>query len=697
MNVHSFSADLAVVLVVAAVTAILARVAKQPSVLGYLFAGLLVGPYIPLPVFADHARIEAMAEFGVVLVMFAVGLEFRVAKLKEVLPTSGLTALLQVAFLFWCGMSLGRALGWSTVEGIFLGASICISSTMVVSRVFAERPVDSDVRSNVLGILVIQDIVAIVLVAAMTAVAAGGGLAPRELALTLGKLALVLLGILGVGIFVVPRLILKVASTRSSELLVVVSVGLCFGIAELAAVLGYSVALGAFVAGMLVAESGRGSKVEHLVAPLRDVFAAIFFVSIGMTVDPRLAWQYLPIALLVFAVVVLGQLISVSIAGVLSGNGLRRSMTAGLAIGQIGEFSFILAGIGIGAKVVRVELQPILVTVAVLTAFTTPIALRLAPQIVELADRVLPPPLWRMINLYEDWVGRFRASEQRETPKMRRAIRTLVLEAIGFTVVLGVTTWGHAKATQWLVAQFALEPSLAKGAVIGAVLVVLAPLVLSGVKNTLGFASLLANVILPSDGLDPLVVRVSRHTLRITVLLAATLGIVVPTIAVLGPVVGTLTGGLLLGAGVFGMGLYLYRSAHALDHEFESGAETLAALMARQVSDRPEPELSDRSLLPGLDHAKTFLITEQSHAVNKTLGEVHLRARTGSTVIAIHREHAGVTLPTGHEPLKPGDRLALIGTTEALARAELLLADGPGALSAKDALQKPLLSEAPPE
>lgn len=498
VDVHSFSADLAVVLAVAAVTAILARVAKQPSVLGYLFAGLLVGPYIPLPVFADHERIEAMAEFGVVLVMFAVGLEFRVAKLKEVLPTSGLTALLQVAFLFWCGMSLGRALGWSTVEGIFLGASICISSTMVVSRVFAERPVGVDVRSNVLGILVIQDIVAIVLVAAMTAVAAGGGLAPRELALTLGKLALVLLGILGVGVFVVPRLIQKVSKTRSSELLVVVAVGLCFGIAELAAELGYSVALGAFVAGMLVAESGRGHKVEHLVAPLRDVFAAIFFVSIGMTVDPKLAWQYLPVALLVFAAVVIGQLVSVSLAGVLSGNGLRRSMTAGLALGQIGEFSFILAGIGISAKVVRVELQPILVTVAVLTAFTTPLALGAAPRLIELVDRVLPPPLWRMINLYEDWIGRFRANTaQRSVPKMRRAIRTLILEAVGFTAVLGVTTWGHARATTWLTMHTALGRSVAKGAVIGAVLTVLAPLVLSGVKNTLAFARLLADVVCP--------------------------------------------------------------------------------------------------------------------------------------------------------------------------------------------------------
>jgi K+/H+ antiporter YhaU regulatory subunit KhtT len=273
----------------------------------------------------------------------------------------------------------------------------------------------------------------------------------------------------------------------------------------------------------------------------------------------------------------------------------------------------------------------------------------------------------------------------------------LVLDAIGFTLVLGLTTWGHAKATHWLVAHAELESSAARYAVIGAVLLVLAPLLLSGVKNTLAFSRLLADLVLPSDGFDPLVVRVSRHSLRITVLLAATLGIGVPTVAALGPVMGNLTGALLLGAIVLGMGMFLYRSAHALDHEFESGAETLAALMARQVSDRPEPELSDRSLLPGLDHARTFLISEQSHACHKTLGEVHLRARTGATVIALRRDDDGVTLPTGHEPLRPGDRLALVGTTAALERAELLLASGPAALDAEDAPQKPGMSELPPE
>lgn len=688
MTTASFSFDLAVVLVVAAVTAVLARLAKQPSVLGYLFAGLLVGPYIPIPVFADHHRVEAMAEFGVVLVMFAVGLEFRMAKLKQVLPVSGLTALMQVAFLFWCGMSLGRALGWSSVEGIFLGASICISSTMVVSKVFAEKPVSTDVRGNVFGILVIQDIVAIVLIAAMTAVAAGGGLAPRELALTLGQLLLVLFAILAVGVFVVPRMIRRVVETKSSELLVVVAIALCFGIAELAASLGYSVALGAFVAGMLVAESGRAHQVEHLVAPLRDVFAAIFFVSIGMTVDPLLAWQFLPTALVVFVVVVVAQFLSVSLAGVLSGNGLRRSMTAGLALGQIGEFAFILAAIGIRAKVVRPELQPILVTVALLTAFTTPLSLSLAPRVVGFVDRRLPVSLRHLISLHEEWVSRFHDRSERapESPKLVRAMRTLLLDGLVITGILGLVAWGHTRAIRWLTSHTGLDRSVTRVALIGVVVLVLAPVVFKVARNTLAFSRLLSDALLPSSGGEPLVAKLSRHTLRLIVLLAATLGFGVPTVAVLGPMVGTLFSGVLLGAVVIGGGIYLYRSAYALDHEFESGAGTVAALLARQVEAPGEAEIHAPSVLPGLDHARSLMLKDDWDAVGKTLGQVHLRALTGATVIAIRHRDEAVTLPTGREPLQPGDRLALIGTNESLERAETLLCMGPDALASRDSV-----------
>ncbi|MFT5584789.1 MAG: CPA2 family monovalent cation:H+ antiporter-2, partial [Cognaticolwellia sp.] len=368
--------DLGIALSMAAGMGLLAKRLGQPPVLGYLLAGLLVGPYIPIPVFADGERTHALSELGIVLVMFVVGLELRIKRLIKVLPTAGATALIEVGALLLAGIGVGTALGWGAQGALFLGASIAISSTMIVSNVFTGQGVTGPLRGYVMSVLVVQDVLAIVLAAVLTAVAAGQGLEPVALAAVVGRLAAVLVGILAFGVFLVPPLIRRVKALGSKELLVVVCAGLCFGLAFAAESLGYSVALGAFLAGVLVAESGEGHHVEHAMEPVRDIFAAIFFVAIGMSVDPRLALANLPVALAVSGLVVVVQLLSVGFAGVLSGNGLRRSVRAGLSLGQVGEFGFILSAIGIQAGVAPAELAPIVVTVAVLTSFTTPIAIR---------------------------------------------------------------------------------------------------------------------------------------------------------------------------------------------------------------------------------------------------------------------------------------------------------------------------------
>lgn len=414
---------------------------------------------------------SALAEFGVILVMFAVGLEFRIGKLVRVLPVSGLTGLIQVSVLMWCGFTLGQWLEWSTIESVFLAACVAISSTMVVSKVYEQRPVDQDVRHYVFGVLIIQDVVAIVLIAAMTAIATGGGLAPAELAVTVGRLAVVLVGMLVGGMLVVPRVIRAVARLNSVEILSVVSIGLCFVIALLAERLGYSLALGAFIAGILVAESGRGAQVEHLIQPVRDMFAAVFFVSIGMTVDPSRAIMHLPTTGLVFVVVVLAQFLSVSFVGALSGNGLRRSITAALSLGQIGEFSFILASIGIAAGVVRGDLQPILVTVAILTAFTTPLLLGAVDRIVEGVDRLLPSRLQGLFGLYEEWSDRIRSKRgERERSLTARAIRALTLDAAALIAILVITIVGLQRASGELALRLDLGLEYARWIVAGSAL-----------------------------------------------------------------------------------------------------------------------------------------------------------------------------------------------------------------------------------
>jgi CPA2 family monovalent cation:H+ antiporter-2 len=322
------------VLGVAGLTGLLLRKLKQPSILGYLVAGLIVGPYLPVPLFADPERVHSLSEFGVILVMFTVGLEFRLKKFVSVLPVSGVTGLVEMGAMLASGYLLGQALGWYDVRALFLGACICISSTMAVSKILEQRPIPPESKQVVFGILVLQDVAAIALIAVMTAVSKGNKASLPEILGILGKLSAMLFAIVAAGMFFVPRLVRVLERTKSREVLVVGAVGICFSFAVLAQAVGYSTALGAFIGGVLVAESGLGHQIEMKTASLRDVFVAIFFVSIGMSVDPLVAWKTLPTSLLVLGVVVVTQFVSVSLAGIATGMGVGKSVTAGSPSGK---------------------------------------------------------------------------------------------------------------------------------------------------------------------------------------------------------------------------------------------------------------------------------------------------------------------------------------------------------------------------
>lgn len=688
MHGATFVADLAVVLSMAAVTSVVARLLKQPTILGYLLAGLIVGPYVPIPVFADAERIQAMAEFGVILVMFAIGLEFRIVKLLRVLPLSGITGLVQVSCLVWCGLSLGQWLGWTTVESVFLGTAIAISSTMVVSKVFDQVPVAGDVREHVLGVLVIQDVVAIAFIAAMTAVAAGGGLSPAELASMLGQLGAVLIGLMVGGLLLVPRLIRAVMRLESAEILAVLVIGLCFGVALIAEKLGYSVALGAFIAGILVAESGQGAKIEHLIQPVRDMFAAIFFVSIGMTVDPRQVLAHLPTALLVFAVVIAAQLVSVTVASLVSGMGLRRAIVAGLALGQIGEFAFILASIGISAGAARESLQPILVTVAILTAFTTPLLLSRAEWVVDHVDRLFPKRVQHLLGLYQEWLARFRAGRGNavQRSETRRVLGVLAFDAIGLIVMMAVAIAWLSRTSHWLAGYLDLEYGFVKPLLGAGVMVLSLPLLAGLYLNTVALSKLVSSTLVPPGAEVTSGVRIAGRTVQIIVCFAVVLGVGVPAVAVLRPLAGGVYMSLGLVAIVAVIGIWLWRSAGAMESEFRSGAEHIAQVLARQSGEdslaEPKGTLADTSLLPGLDLVLRCAVAEGDYAVGKTLAELNLRALTNATVVAIqHHGHANVLLPTGRERLAPGDVLAITGAKEAIEQATALLGRGPDAIA----------------
>ncbi len=676
--------DLALVLGVAALTSPIARALGQSTVLGYLVAGLVVGPYIPIPLFADLQRVESLAELGVVLVMFAVGLELRLAKLARVLPTAGLTGAVQVGFLMWCGYTLAIAIGWSTMEGLFLGASLGISSTMVVTRAFGAH-VEGDIREHILGVLVVQDVLAIVLLATMTGVAAGGSVEADALTADLLRLAGVLVAMVVVGLLVVPSLVRRVAALASDEVLVVVAIGVCFVLAALAAELGYSVALGAFVSGVLVAESGLGHRVETLAASMRDVFAAIFFVSIGMTVDPLQALHTLPLALGVTVLVIVGQLLVVTLTGLVSGLGLRRSVTAGLALGQIGEFSFILAGVGIAAGGVRSELHVLLVSVAVLTAFTTPIAIRGAARAVSWADRAMPGPIRRTLALHEQWVLALRSggSGSARSETIRSGVRALALDAV---LVFGLAL-GSARLAEyvvpWLAETLHLESSLARTVWFGVCFFALAlPVFVVAVRTTNALATaVLSGVGGTSDPASP-----RLRALRAFLLFGLTALVGFPSATVIGASIADGRGVVLVILVLVVLGIVAFRSARDVDAEVKSAAQRIAVALTSQAvesshgvaapSDALTTKPSPRASMPELGATERIELTASSSACGRTLAQIDLRARTGATVIAIQRHGNSTALPNGKDVLNEGDVLLVAGTDEAIEDARRALGDG---------------------
>ena len=672
----TFLADLALVLCVAAPTAFLCRILRQPPILGYLLAGLVVGPHTPIPLFVDHDQVEALSEFGVVLVMFSVGLEFSIARLLKVLPTSGLMALVQISALAWAGYGLGKLFGWDPVGSLFLAGALAISSTMVVAKVFDERPPEPAVRELVFGVLVVQDVVAIALLAVLSAVAAGATVTAGGLGHTLFDLGVFLVALLVGGMLVVPRLVRLVDRYGSPENIVVTAGALCFGLALLAMKFGYSVALGAFLAGMLTAESGRAASIEPLIAPLKDLFVAVFFVSVGMSVDPLLVADHIGLTLAVLATVVFGQLLSVTIAGLLAGNGLRRSIEAGLTLGQIGEFAFIMAGIGITAGVVEKYFGAVLVSVAIVTSFTTPLLVRVAPHLSRALDHLMPGRVRALLTLYESWVEQLRGG--RAVPKRwARPLLVLALEAAAL-IAIGI---GFGLIRPWVLANlqehlgFALRGAQMVDAIVEIALWL--PFVVGIIRASRRLAGQLGEDLLPkAEGTRLDLANAPRRSLVVGLELAIVLAVAGPIAVFTLPFAGGPWTTLLLAVLVLATLPAIWRGASNLDGHLRASAEVMIEAIGRQARAGPAAEAPPSSepeiLLPGVGQVAAVTL-EPGALVGRTLGELDLHSRTGATVLALIRPHASVPRPGPEVVLELGDTLALIGSRDAVEEARALI------------------------
>jgi len=673
---ESFLTDIAIVLGVAAVTSAVSQRFKLPTVMGYMLAGLVIGPYIPIPLLADQHRVETLSEFGVILVMFAVGLEFRLKRFFEVLPSAGITAALEMFLMGLVGVSIGYLFNWTTAQSIFLGASLSISSTMIVSKVFEETRPEKKIKEHIFSVLIIQDIVAIMILTILGTFAASSQLQISELTPTIVKLLLVLIVFTAAGLFVVPKLIRYVTKLGNNEVLTIVAVGICFSVALAVELMGYSVALGAFLAGILVSESGEGRKVRRLINPLKNVFAAIFFVSVGMTVDPVLAIEYLPYSVVVTVAVIFFQFLSVTLGGVLSGVGLEKSIKSSLALGQIGEFAFIIAAIGIGANIIPAEFQAIIVTVAVLTSLSTPMFWSKSESIVSLINKFTPERVRVAISLYESWLKRLSLESGKTGVRIfgipKKVIASLIVDSV-FLVVLPPAMLHFLPDLTRNLGEIMGINVIEEVAVLLIAVLVMIPVLYVFIINLSQLIKQLSNQIFTGVSTSPKNKETAQKFFSMVIWILAILLLGPLMGAVLKPFAGSHIFLIILGVVIATALVGLWKSAGKITEDFESGGGKIISVLRRQTFVDRKEEIK-LPVIPGLDGLES-LVMENSLIDGKTIAEINLRNKTGVTVVSINRGKEKILFPGHQEMIHLGDVLVIWGDDEAKRLAKKHLSD----------------------
>ena len=683
-NAHTFLENLALVLCTAAVTSFLFQRLRQPVIFGYLLAGMMVGPYLPIPLAADERVLRMLSELGVILLMFSLGLEFRIKRVAQIAATSGLAAILETSTMLGLGYLAGYLLGFSSIESIFTGAIVAISSTTIIAKAFEENSVHGRLREIVFGMLIVEDLIAIILLALLTAIASGAGLSASSLGLTLIRLATFLVGLVAVGILIVPRFVRAIVKSERTDTMLVGVIGLCFAAAYLAYTFGYSVALGAFIMGSLVAESGEAVRIERLVHPVRDMFVAIFFVSVGSLIDPRVIVEHWDAVLLLTVVVIIGKVVAVTAGSFITGNGLRHSIQTGMSLAQIGEFSFIIAGVGLAAGAISSFVYPVAVAVSAITTLVTPWLIRGSEPFAMFVDRKLPRPLQTSVALYASWVDRIRnAPGVAGKSKTRRLVRVILIDAIVLMIVIIGAAAERGRFTtlfsKWTGASQSTSLTVV---LIGAAAIGL-PLIWGIVRSARMLGFVLAMRALPAAGKRKADFAAAPRRALVTMLQLGTLVMVgAPIVAITQPFAPAFPGFGLLAVFIIILGIAFWRSALNLQEHARAGAEVIVAALTQRVEEDDEEASMSRTMehiavmLPGLGEPVPVKIDANSPAVNRTLADLNIRGKTGATILAITRiGEAGskVVVPSGKEALYVGDIVALAGSHESVESAIELL------------------------
>lgn len=646
--------DLALILVCAGLMTLLFKKLKQPLVLGYVVAGFLASPHMPYtPSVMDTANIQTWADIGVVFLLFALGLDFSLKKIAKVGGAAVIAACTIIFCMILLGIAVGTGFGWKRMDCIFLGGMIAMSSTTIIYKAFDDLGLrKKQFAGLVLSVLILEDILAIVLMVMLSTMAASHNFEGAEMMESILKLMFFLVLWFVVGIYLIPGLLKRCRKLMSDETLLIVSLGLCFAMVVIASQTGFSPAFGAFIMGSILAETAEAESIERLVNPVKDLFGAVFFVSVGMMVDPAMIVQYAGPILAITLAVILGQAVFGTLGVLLSGQPLKMAMQCGFSLTQIGEFAFIIASLGVSLKVTSDFLYPIVVAVSVITTFLTPYMIRLAGPASTFVDSHLPER-WHV------WLERY--ANGSHTVNHESLWKRLIVSLVRITVVYSIV-------------------SIAVIAIAFRLLVPLLREALPGVWGSLVAALIIVLGISPF--LRAIMIK-KNHSVEFTTLwkesranrapLVAT--IILRILVAAGFVMFVIGGlfkmsiGLVLGVAVLLlilmiMSRQLKKQSILIERTFFQNLRYRD--MRAEYMGEKKPEYAGRLLSRDL-HLTDYVVPAEAEWAGRTLGELSFGSRYGVHVVSILRGKKRFNIPGASVRLFPQDKIQVIGTDEELA------------------------------
>lgn len=647
LNIESLISDLALILILGAVVTVLFKWMKQPVVLGYIVAGFLASPHFEyIPSVTTEENIEFWAQIGIVVLLFSLGLEFSFKKLLNVGGSAVVTALIIVMGMMAGGFAIGHFLGFSNINSLFLGGMLSMSSTTIIIKAFTDMNLrQKKFASMVFAVLIVEDLFAVLMMVILSSIAVNNSVEGGEMLYSVGKLVFFLVMWFLVGVFVLPSLFNATRRFLNSETLLVVSMGLCLGMAVFSVYCGFSLALGAFVMGSILAGTSMAERIEKVVAPVKDLFGAVFFISVGMMVDPVIIVEYISPILILSGVVILGMIFFGTFGMLVTGQSLRVALQSGFSLTQIGEFAFIIASLGLSLGVLDPTIYPIVVAVSVLTTFTTPYFIKMSNPVCDFIEKHLPRRLQFLIDRYSQ-----SATSESETGKLwaslfKRYLWRVMLYSI---VLIAISLISLKIVLPWLISVMPAWYKLT-GSII--TLVAMAPFLLA-----LSY---------------PVSKKIERKRLR-----AANAHFDVPLIVMsifrfilaLGFVVYVLTSiysmavGITFGLAVFIMIIFFFS---------KKVKRRMRNIESKFMNNLNERELrksgKNNSLISDL-HLAYMEVGYNCPFVGERLKNSNLRKQYGVNIVSIQRGASTILIPKGDTRIFPGDVLGIIGTDEQLQR-----------------------------